>query len=268
MSLHAIRQNGDLELTWNRGSALIVAATSGSLSIQDGEATRLIPFNAAQLRDGSLLYVPRTDRILMQLTVTGAGHTYSESVTVILPLVGEPQTYPVPTPKAPGVPMAISLAPSSSAAPEIKPSKRFTAPPLAKVDRSAVIPLLQDPPVLNDKPAAQGAIPGIVMGLPVLPPRTPAALPHYEPPVPVVKREPKIPAEFRNLILKRTVIQVNIEIDQKGRVVKAEAVPQKGVSAYLVRSTIEAALAWRFKPARSNDEPVASKWNLQFVFNQ
>jgi hypothetical protein len=279
MSLHAIRQNGDLELTWNRGSALIAAAISGALSIRDGEATRLVPFNAAQLRDGSLLYVPRTDQIFMQLTVTTPVNTYTESVTVILPLVGEPRTYPVPPPKAPSVPVAISSAPSYSAAPIIK---RFTAPPSVKVSWSAVAPLLQDPPTLNDKPTAQAAIPGIVMGLQVLPPRPPAALPQppaaplqlqlphvatYEPPVPVVKTEPKVPAEYRNLILKRTVIEVEVEIDRKGKVIRAESVPQKGVSVYLVKSAIEAAWSWKFKAARSNDEPVASKWNFQFVFN-
>jgi hypothetical protein len=89
----------------------------------------------------------------------------------------------------------------------------------------------------------------------------------YEPPVAVVKTEPKLPAGFRNLILKRTVIQVNIEIDRKGRVIHVESVPQKGISVYLVRSAIEAAWSWTFKPARSNDEPVPSKWSLQFVFN-
>jgi hypothetical protein len=282
MSLHAIRQNGDLELTWNRDSALIAAATSGALSIRDGEATRLVPFNAAQLRDGSLLYVPRTDQILMQLTVTTPAHTYTESVTVILPRGGEPRTYPVPSPPAPSVPVANSLAPSYSSAPVFQPSKRFTAPPPAKVTGSAVAPLLQDPPALNDKPTALAAIPGIVAGLSVLPPRPSTALPRppaapmqlqqphvatYEPPVAVVKTEPKLPAGFRNLILKRTVIQVNIEIDRKGRVIHVESVPQKGISVYLVRSAIEAAWSWTFKPARSNDEPVPSKWSLQFVFN-
>jgi outer membrane biosynthesis protein TonB len=82
-----------------------------------------------------------------------------------------------------------------------------------------------------------------------------------------VKTEPKVPAEYRNLILKRTVIEVEVEIDRKGKVIRAESVPQKGVSVYLVKSAIEAAWSWKFKAARSNDEPVASKWNFQFVFN-
>jgi hypothetical protein len=135
---------------------------------------------------------------------------------------------------------------------------------------------------LNDKPTALAAIPGIALGLPALPPRPPAALPQppaaplqlqlrhaatYEPPIPLVKTEPNIPAEVRHLILKRMVIEVNIEIDQKGRVIRAEAVPQKGVYTYLVRAAIEAAWFWRFKAARSNDEPVPSKCNLQFIFN-
>src|SRR5580698_7030942 len=88
ISLRAIRRNADLELTWNRDSALIAAATSGALWIQEGESTRQISLDAAELRDGSLLYSPRTDQILMRLTVTTLTDTVTESVRVILPTVG------------------------------------------------------------------------------------------------------------------------------------------------------------------------------------
>ena len=89
ISLRAIKQSGFLALTWDRDSPVIAAATSGILSIRDGDSTRVISCDAAQLRDGSLLYVPETDQISIQLTVTTPIRTYMESVTVILPRVAE-----------------------------------------------------------------------------------------------------------------------------------------------------------------------------------
>ena len=55
IALHVIRKNGDLELTWDRESPLIAAATSGLITIQDGESKRLLPLNSAQLYGGPSL---------------------------------------------------------------------------------------------------------------------------------------------------------------------------------------------------------------------
>lgn len=88
ISLRASRRNGTLELTWNRDSAAIEAATSGTLSIQDGGSRRLILFDGTQLRNGSFLYTPKTDQVLIQLTVTTPAKDITESVTAILPKPG------------------------------------------------------------------------------------------------------------------------------------------------------------------------------------
>ena len=60
IALKAKRQNGDLEFTWNRESALIRTATSGVISIQDGESQskRQIALDSTQVRGGSLLLLP------------------------------------------------------------------------------------------------------------------------------------------------------------------------------------------------------------------
>jgi hypothetical protein len=136
LSLHAIRRGADLELTWNRDSALIADAISGTLSIQDGESTRLVPFDAAQLQDGSLLYSPRADQILMRLTVTTPNASATESVTVILPK-GESHS---PT-------VTVSPAPHRGDS-SIKLSRTFTGPLLAK-DIAPVTSIPRDPPALD-----------------------------------------------------------------------------------------------------------------------
>jgi hypothetical protein len=282
ISLRAIRRNADLELTWNRDSDLIVAATSGTLWIQEGESTRQVSFDAAELRDGSLLYSPRTDQILMRLTVTTPTDTVTESVRVILPAVGEPQAFPIPPLKNPSGSLAISPAPPHADLP-IKPTKAFTAPLLAKGTSSPASPILQDPPAMNSGLSAPADLPSAALPialdrLPGSPP-APAARPShqllpspkvttYEPPVAVVKTQPAFPPELRNLIGKRMVVEVKLTIDKNGKVFKAEAIPQGNISKYWLNSAVDAALTWKFKPARSNSEPVWSEAIVQFVFNR
>jgi hypothetical protein len=276
MSLRAIRRGADLELTWNRDSPPIAAATSGTLSIQDGELTRLVSFDAAQLRDGSLLYFPRTDQIRMRLTVTTPTGAATESVMVILPGVGAPQTYPAPPQKDSSGGVATSPSPSLQA-PRIKPSRTFTAPLLANRDSSPAASVLQEPPALHADSSAPAAVPNVVERLlssPLPPPAVPSPqLPPpkvttYEPPVAVVKIQPTFPPDLRNLIVKRIIVEVKVTIDKNGKVTKAEGIPQAGVNQYWLNSAVDAALAWKFKPARSNREPVWSEMILQFVYNR
>jgi hypothetical protein len=281
MALHAKRQNGDLELTWSRESALIAAATSGVISIQDGDSKRQIALDSTQVRGGSLLYSPTSDQISMQLTVVTPADTATESVMVILPKVGNPQTYPLPSSK----PSPASMAPPEPAlnsVPLASASKPFTAPSAAKVTPSPA-PILTDSPALklNPDPAAT-ATPGIVStGIvpqaPLPPPPTPAApsqpsqspapvVVRYQAAIAIAKATPAFPPELQSFAIKRTVIEVKVTIDKDGRVSKAEAVPQNNVNRFLVNSALNAARLWKFQPARRDNEPVSSESVLQFVF--
>jgi hypothetical protein len=139
IALHAKRQNDDVELTWNRESALIRSATSGVISIQDGESNpkRQIPLDATQVRGGSLLYAPTTDQVLMQLTVTTPADTVTESVMVILPRAGSSRTLSLPASSLPASkPSSASLAPPPppplESVPLARAAKPFTEPSVAK----------------------------------------------------------------------------------------------------------------------------------------
>ena len=295
LSLRATRREGDLELTWNRDSALIASATSGTLSIQDGDSTRQVSFDAAQLRDGSLVYLPKTDQILMRLTVTTPTSTAAESVMVILPTVGKPQTYtmvPAATqPKNSPITATVPPAPPSEIT---SPSRPFTPPVSRTGNPSRDVSVLQDPPPVNSQPGAVPAA-GIMERLPSLggggnrlppapgggnrppgsssspPTGTPQSSPPpgvitYEPPVAIVKTKPAFPPSMSVLLLKRTVVEVKVTIDKTGKVTKAEAVPQASVNSYWLNLAADAARFWRFKPAQRNHEPVPSEAVLQFVF--
>lgn len=263
VSLRAIRENGFLALTWNRESDLITAATVGALSIRDGDSPRLISLDAAQLRDGSLLYVPRTDQILIQLSLTSASETYKESVTVILPSVGEPATIPAPMSKVEASSLPVAAEKSGEAA-AIQPVKAFYAPtlskdPPARKDSSTIAMYISN---VAGSPTSDAVAPP-VGSLPKSPLATPVI---YEPAVPLVKTEPKLPEELRPLT-KKTIVQVNLAIDNNGKVIQAEAISERGVSQLLLNSVLEASRSWKFKPALNNRQAVSSESKLTFVFN-
>src|SRR6202040_996853 len=99
------------ELEWSRESALIRTATSGVILIRDGASKRQIALDSTQVRVGSVLYTPRSDQILMQLTVAAPAGPVTESVMVVLPKVGHPRTYPLPASR----PSSASAAPPKPA---------------------------------------------------------------------------------------------------------------------------------------------------------
>jgi len=288
IALHAKRQNGDLELTWNRESTLIRTATSGMISIQDGEskAKRQIALDSTQVRGGSLLYSPTSDQVLMQLTVTTPADTVTESVMVILPKAGSPTTFSLPASKPSSASMAAPPPPPLESIPPARASKPFTEPLVAKGTPSPAPPIPADSPSLklNLDPAAAVA-PNLVSQLPVAPPPTPmtqspkpAAQPaspqpasvviKYQPAVATAKIAPTFPPELQSLALTRKVIEVKVTIDKNGKVSKAEAIPQKNVSLFLINSAVNAARLWRFQPALRDNEPISSESVLQFVFGR
>jgi DNA-directed RNA polymerase subunit F len=248
LSLRAIKQSGFLALTWDRDSPLIAAAASGILSIRDGDSTRVISCDAAQLRDGSLLYVPETDQISMQLTVTTPIRTYKESVTVILPRAAERLAVPS-LPRAPAGPPASFRAPSGGVSP--------SSPDLP--DHSAILAAI---PIIEEPAPDQSAHPA--QTLPSQPSAEPAK---YKPAVAILKVQPKLPAELQSLLVQKTTVEVNVTIDKTGRVIQAEAIPPKPLNHSLLNSVVNASMLWKFKPALRNNQPVTSESILEFVFD-
>ena len=79
IGLQAKRQDRDLELTWDRQSPWISSATSAMITIEDGSGIRQIPLNSQQIRGESILYLPTSDQVLIQLTVTTPTGVATES---------------------------------------------------------------------------------------------------------------------------------------------------------------------------------------------
>ena len=286
MSLRARRLNGDLELTWSKDSALIAAATNGVISIQDGGANRQIRLDSAQVRGGSLLYAPTSEQITMQLTVATPTDNATESVMVILPKSGMPQTVALPAPRV--SPLAVPhpaeekqllakaskpFKGTSAVARNVPPVPVLTeAPPLRLNPDSAAV---RAPDFVSHAPTAPPLAPAQRPGSPILPSRQ-SSLPQqpapgavsFRPAQPIRKVTAVFPPELHTFEDVRKVVEVIVTIDKNGKVMKAQGVPQRNVSQFLINASVNAALQWRFEPARRDNQPVVSDSVLQFVFGR
>ena len=278
MGLQAERQNNDLKLTWNRGAAVIASATSGLLLIQDGGLNREIPLPQAQVRNGSILYTPVSDQVEMQLSVSGPASNATESVIVILPKAGPPQVRPLSPQQVAARLAADSSEASSGEAQRFRWLKPFT-PPVTPDPKPASLAAIDAPPPaaapLNAPNAAKMLFPGGQVSGPLPPPIQPppdkspattAALAVYRPPVAVSRVAPKFPVMLKSVMLGPVAVEVLVTIDQTGKVVRASAVPQKGVHPMLVTTAVTAAHQWKFQPAKRGDQPVSSEILLRFNF--
>ena len=84
LSLKVNRSGKDFELSWDRLSAVLQQASSGTLTISDGALTRSVALSGAQLREGRILYTPLFEELTFRLEVASPdlGVT-AESVQVL-----------------------------------------------------------------------------------------------------------------------------------------------------------------------------------------
>jgi TonB family protein len=78
---------------------------------------------------------------------------------------------------------------------------------------------------------------------------------------------PAFPPALRAIVLRPKVVEVRVSIDQTGKVIKAEAIPQRDLHKLFVDAALNAARLWKFRPARIGDQPVPAETVLQFSFN-
>ena len=144
IGLQARTQDRDLEVSWNRESPWITAATSGLISIEDGASKRQITLDSQQLRGERILYSPTSDQVLIQLTITTSGAVATESVRVLLLQSGKAKT------TSPEVFQSSSTAVETRARPQstqlTQALKPFTGPSIPMSNASPAVPLLNGPP--------------------------------------------------------------------------------------------------------------------------
>ncbi len=81
LGLTVTTRQHQLEIRWNRASAVIAASDKGVMQITEDGITEAVPFDQSQLRDGYVAYTPKTTDVNIRLEVTGKdGGTTSESI--------------------------------------------------------------------------------------------------------------------------------------------------------------------------------------------
>ena len=284
LALQVERHGGDLRVSWNKNTPVVTQAKEAVLSIRDGEAQQQeLHLEIDQLRTGSVLYTPANANVQFRIEVTGPDGQKTTETVLALTAQGA-GTRANSAPQEPAVrhePPQTPLGKQSAAVPfSAIERKVFTPPAPATGFGEPVHVVLVDPPATPVSEAAQNpeilgapSLPQPRMSLPQQPasqtPPTPdrtAALP-YMAPKPVHQVQPILPSGARSAVKSEVEVQIKVEIDAFGRVVKAEPLPvTEPVSGFLVSAARNAALLWRFEPARRGDQAVASQLILKFQY--
>ncbi len=281
LDLQVARHGTDLELTWNRSLEALEGNARGEMRINDNGYRSEILLDASQIRNGRILYVPRSGDVEVSLQVkTAGGATLADTLRVLQPgfAAQGPANAAAPSTQ---VPARTSPAPTGTAqrtVPEvIKPRpKEFVLPPATGDGKAAGA----QPGTFRIEPAVLGAS---MNGLPSSPipfsppsvapppettirtPERPAARAAVMPAVPLRQASLAIPQDLRVRLNTELTINVEVSLDAAGRVLdvrpERQATPAATELAGLAAANVR---RWQFRPATVGGQPVASKYVVTF----
>ncbi len=142
-----------------------------------------------------------------------------------------------------------SVSPPAIVAPRTEPAK----------------PAIQASPEHGDPPASQ--LPGSVSPPANAAPRSELAKPleeGYVAPVLISQEGVRTPPELVPILRRPVAVSVRVDVNEAGRVTRAEAIAEKGIHALLLRAATDAARRCRFQPARRGQSPVSSTVTIVF----
>jgi TonB family protein len=70
----------------------------------------------------------------------------------------------------------------------------------------------------------------------------------------------------RAFLKQETTVSVQVQVDERGVVTRAEVIRFPGLSPYVATLVRNAALSWRFRPAERNGQRVRSEYLIGFQF--
>lgn len=226
--------SGRVNVSSNPESPSVRQAQNGVLTILDGSQEKRIPLDASVLRSGkAITYVPASDKIKIKLEITGANR--SEQSQSVVAIVRPPRVQPAPPPMIAQVPERANETQQRVPHPDV-PSLLQTA----AVKRSG-----------GEGLKRRG----------------------YRSARPTRKATPKVPDHYAMLLRAPVEIDVRIDVNARGAVIKARPISQTGSfhgsleeEAALTHAVVDAARQWRFKPAAFYSRPVRSQVILSFRF--
>jgi hypothetical protein len=207
-----------------------------------------------QLRNGSVLYTPANSTVRFRLEVTSPSNGKTSETVLALTATrpdaeaAVPQAKPPATGPSPQSDAVAATAPTPGAAHRFgEPARVVTVDPPGKPHGAATAPAVLQPKL---GPADRSE-----------------TAPLYLSAKPTRETQPVLPAAVRNLIAAPVEVNVKVTISAFGRVIRAEALPNRElVSNTLVTAARDAALRWRFAPAIRGTEAVPSELILKFQF--
>lgn len=242
-------QSDGFLLTWDRESPAVRSAVKGVLRIQDGPEKRTTELQRSELSNGSIVYRPASDDVDFLLTVYGKdGFVTREGVR------------------------ALNASPSSVGASGHvnidalqKNALRKTAP---QQSASQLIPRASRSGERKSRGlgAGQTNATAPVFRTEAVPGRQTAR--DYIGPQPLKVVMPDISKLAPNSLPAAGQVEVEVDVDQQGRV-RAARIPAGAprVSTAAARAAIAAAKQWRFEPAKSHGQAIASKHHVMFDFH-
>ncbi len=295
------RTGDELQVSWNPQAAEVKQATGGNLIIAENERNLTLKLGPQQLESGHLLYKTQAEDVRMDLEIVGPFGTYVESVRAAAGLPGlnkspEAGNAVLPGPKSsrfdraasPVNTAAVPVTPEHGAPPPatetaLPPERRalraFVPPPqVTTAGKSVVVPAPEAPQLAGSASPAAVSLPDLKLPVPK-PPQEPQntaqpKLEEYVGPRAIRSVQPAFDASANRTIDNALAqnhdaheVQVEVTIDEHGKVTKAAKGLTTGPFAYLfVDAALAAARRWQFEPASLGGRAVSSKMTLKFAF--
>jgi hypothetical protein len=262
----ALSRSGDvLRLTWDPRSAAVLKGNSGVLTVRDGTSQHSMQLSASQLHSGLVEYTTQAEIVEFRLRVfrdrtplPGEASIFAIGATPPLPSHTKAASIDAPPPSEPVIPAA------KESRPPVSPAETPQAPAKPPgLPLSSARPPQGKPARSRESLRAQSSAPVPATRSPVI---AQPSLSHSAPKA-ILKITPSVPDGLRSMIREATTIEVRVSIDTEGKVTSAIPVGGSGSSQRLLRPVAaQAALLWRFEPARKDGRPVVSQTTVAFDF--
>jgi TonB family protein len=295
LNLKVEKEQNLLYLSWNKESSVVRSARNGILSISDGGVDRTLSLNAAQLQSGTVAYYNRTNNLTIRLRVMADGTEASEWVRLagVRPIsasagVGRFEVKPSARgwggtglgkqARGKGTSQLIQPLAAAAGARSLFPQKDIAMEAISGVTAESA-----DDRGAQGKSSANAQIappPGVESNQPdftvtlLAPEDTGTATPDFEAkanyvePRPIRSVEPYVFRSMRKLLPPGARVKVKVQIDEQGKVIRAEPVADGSADAFLTNLSLDAARKWRFTPARRDNKKVESEVTLEFRFDR
>jgi outer membrane biosynthesis protein TonB len=295
LHLTAERAGSTLRIVWDRNSPAIRTATRGVLHVDDGAFHTERGLVPSELKQGSLLYEPKSLEETFRLDVYSAEPNASGQVQVVtlpppapVPPVQTPPPFFRPAPAPAAAPPAVVHAPptpeplekreipTTPSRPE-KPAADIPQdiPPPAAWERPRTLPLPErqiastsdrEPLVRVSSEPVASRFGHLVGKIPLL--RRLGKASRMEAPVPLYRAQPQVGRMREDQRLTRPVsVDVKVNVAESGAVRRAEVVEYGDPPNWtLAAAALAAARRWTFEPARVEETAVPSDVILRFRF--